>query len=170
MEINLYNYDLSVLENDSSKDNNFVLNTKDFVVLDDINIFNYVFNRSENKLSVSVNGKNIFSYEYSFDFPDSEGKKSSKNNNNNNSIFITIGFPIEEVKEYNEQNFFVFQHIKLLSFNIKMTNKNKEKRSIYKMKIDKIKLINKPYDNLTNFQLDDDTTLISKYNSYRQQN
>ena len=51
-----------------------------------------------------------------------------------------------------------------------MTNKNKEKRSIYKMKIDKIILINKPYDNLTNFQLDDDTTLISKYNSYRQQN
>ena len=166
LEINLYNYDLSVLENDSSKDNNFVLNTKDFVVLDDINVFNYVFNRNENKLSVSVNGKNIFSYEYSFDFPDSEGKKSSKNNNNNNSIFITIGFPIEEVKEYNEQNFFVFQHIKLLSFNIKITNKNKEKRSIYKMKIDKIKLINKPYDNLTNFQLDDDTTLISKYNSY----
>ena len=166
LEINLYNYDLSVLENDSSKDNNFVLNTKDFVVLDDINVFNYIFNKNENKLSVTVNGKNIFSYEYAFDFPNSEGKKSSKNNNNNNSIFITIGFPIEEVKEYNEPNFFVFQHIKLLSFNIKITNKTKEKKNIYKMKIDKIKLINKPYDNLTNFQLNDDTTLISKYNSY----
>ena len=167
LEITLYNYDISVIENDPQKDNNFILNTKDFLVLNDINVFNYIFNRNENRLSVSVNGKNIFSYEYSFDFPDSEGKKSSKNNNNNNnSIFITIGFPIEEVKEYNEPNFFIFQHIKLLSFNIKIADKNNEKNTIYKMKIDKIKLINKPYDNLTNFQLDDDTILISKYNSY----
>ena len=166
LEISLFNYDLSVVENDTQKDNNFVLNTKDFVILDDINIFTYIFNKKENKLSVSVNKKNIFSYEYSFDFPDSEEKKSSKNNNSNSSIFITIGFPLEEVKDLTDQNFFIFQHIKLLSFNINISNENKEKTNIYKMKIDKIKQINKPYDKLTHFQLDDDTILISKYNSY----
>ena len=103
LEITLYNYDISVIENDPQKDNNFILNTKDFLVLNDINVFNYIFNRNENRLSVSVNGKNIFSYEYSFDFPDSEGKKSSKNNDTitvlnkeeltelvNNSVRITF--------------------------------------------------------------------------------
>ena len=165
LEISLFNYDLTVVENGTEKDNNFILNTKDFIVLDDINIFNYIFNKNENKLSVSVNGKNIFSYEYNFDFPDSEQKKSNKNNTNI-SIFITIGYPIEEVKDCPDQNYFIFQHIKLLSFNIKVVNSNKESKNIYKMKINNIKLINKQYDKLTNFLLDDDTTLISKYNSY----
>ena len=166
LEISLYNYDLSVIEDQSQKDNNFVLNTKDFIILDDINIFNYVFNKNENKLSMSVNNKNIFSYEYNFDFPEPEEKKSTKNNSNI-SIFMTIGYPLEEVKEYNETNFIIFQHIKLLSLNIKVkNNNNKETNNIYRMKIDNIKLINKPYDKLTNFQLDDDTILISKYNSY----
>ena len=165
LEISLINHDLSVIENDSQKDNNFVLNTKEFIVLTDINVFKYIFNKSENKLSVSVNGKNIFSYEYSFDFPDSDAKKSNKNNSNI-SIFITIGYPMEEVKEYNETNFFSFQHIKLLSFNVKLNNSNTEHKNIYKMKFNNIKLINKQYDQLTNFQLDDDTSLIARYNSY----
>ena len=165
LEISLFNYDLLVKENDSNKDNDIILNVKDFIIMDDINTFTYNFNKNENKLSVGVNQKNIFSYEYSFDFPNSEEKKNNKNNTSN-SILITIGYPLEEIKNYPEDNFLLFHHIKLLSFNIKVENSNKEKQNIYKMKIEKIKLINKPYNKLTNFQLDDDTTLISKYNSY----
>ena len=165
LELSLYNYDLSVIEDDSQKEDNFILNTKDFIVLDDINIFKYIFTKNENKLSVSVNGKNIFSYEYSFDFPDLEEQNNNKKNSNI-SIFLTVGYPIEETKEYNEPDFFVFQHIKLLSFSIKVVNSNKDTKNIYKMNINNVKLINKQYDKLSNFQLDDDTTLISKYNSY----
>ena len=165
LEIDLFNYDISVKEDNSENDNNFVLNTKDFIVLDDINIFTYIFNKNENKLSVSVNGKNIFSYEYSFAFPESEEKKIQKNNMNI-SIFISIGYPIEEVQEYAETNFYMFPHIKLLALNIKEVYSNKENKTIYKMKLNSIKLTSRQYDKLTSFQLDDDTTLISKYNSF----
>ena len=165
LEIDLFNYDISVKEDNSENDNNFVLNTKDFIVLDDINIFTYVFNKNENKLSVSVNGKNIFSYEYSFAFPESEDKKLQKNNMNI-SIYISIGYPIEEVQEYADKNFYIFPHIKLLALNIKEVYSNKENKTIYKMKLNSIKLTSRQYDKLTSFQLDDDTTLISKYNSF----
>ena len=172
LEISLFNYNLSVNENNSNpgnnpnnKDANIVLNAKDFINLDDINIFNYTFNISEKILSVSVNGKNMYSYEYLFNFPNIDNKKGNKYNINNSSIFITIGYQLENIKEVDDKKFFIFPHIKLLSLFIKIEN-SKEKTTIYKMKIDKITLVNKTYDNLTNFRLDDDTILISRYNSY----
>ena len=173
LEIALLNYNLSVNEIDSkletnpdNKEANIVLNAKDFINLNDVNIFNYTFNRSEKILSVSVNGKNMYSYEYLFNFPNIESKKGNKYNINNSSIFLTIGYPLENIKEIDDKKFFIFPHIKLLSLFIKIENASKEKTTIYKMKIDKIKLVDKTYDNLTNFKLDDDTILISKYNSY----
>ena len=174
LEISLFNYNLSVNENDSKSDNNsekkednIVLNAKDFISLNDINIFNYTFNRNEKILSVSVNGKNMYCYEYLFNFPNIENKKgNNKYNINNNSIFITIGYPLESIKEIEDKTFFIFPHIKLLSLDIKIENSSKEKASIYKMKLDNIKLLDKNYYKLTNFKLDEDTILISKYNSY----
>ena len=176
LEISLYNYQLSVNENDSKtnnnsemkeKENNIILNAKDFINLNDINIFTYTFNRNEKILSVNVNEKNMYSYEYLFNFPNIDNKKgNNKYNINNNSIFISIGYPLESILEVDDKTFFIYPHIKLLSLNIKIENDSKEKISVYKMKLDKIKLVDKNYDKLTNFKLDEDTILISKYNSY----
>ena len=171
LEISLYNYDISVIENNQNsfnnsdkKEANISLNAKEFINLNDVNIFNYLFNISENKLIINVNGKNMYSYEYSFNFPNIENKKGNKYNNN--SIFATLGYPLESIKEAEDKTFFIYPHIKLISLYIKIENESKEKTNIYKMNINDIKLINKPYDNLTNFKLDEDTMLISKYNSY----
>ena len=170
LEISLMNYDLSVIENDSDfsngKEGNTSLNVKEFINLNDIIIFNYIFNKSENILSITVNGKNMFSHPYSFNFPNIENKKGNKYNNTNSSIFINIGYPLETIQEVEDKTFFIFPHIKLLSFYIKIENSAKEKINIYKMKINNIQLIDKFYDRLTNFKLDEDTMIISKYNSY----
>ena len=173
LEISIQNYNLSVNENSSKNDNNsdnkensITLNAKDFINLGDINIFYYKFNITEKILSVNVNGKNMYSYEYIFNFPIIDNKKGNKYNINNSSIFITIGYPLDTIKEVDDQKFFIFSHIKLLSLYIKIENASKEKTTIYKMKIEKIKLVDKNYENLTNYKLDDDTILISKYNSY----
>ena len=173
LEISFSNYNLSVNEIDSKDGNNqenkfanIVLNAKDFINLNDVNIFNYKFNRNEKILSVSVNGKNMYSYEYLFDFPNIDNKKGNKYNINNSSIFLTIGYPLETLKEVDEKSFFIFPHIKLLSLYIKIENAAKEKTNIYKMNMNKIRLVDKTYDNLTNYKLDDDTILVSKYNSY----
>ena len=171
LEISLYNYDISVIENDKNSSNNsdkreanISLNAKDFLSINDVNIFNYIFNRSENKLSINVNGKNIYNYEYSFNLPNIENKKGNKYNNS--SIFATVGYPLETIKEAENKTFFIYPHVKLISLYIKIENELKEKTNVYKMNINEIKLINKPYDNITNFKLDEDTMLISKYNSY----
>ena len=75
LEISLYNYDISVIENDQNSSNisdnkeaNISLNAKEFINLNDVNIFNYIFNISDNKLVINVNGKNIYSYLYLFNF------------------------------------------------------------------------------------------------------
>ena len=110
----------------------------------------------------------MYSYEYLFNFPNIDNKKgNNKYNINNNSIFISIGYPLESILEVDDKTFFIYPHIKLLSLNIKIENDSKEKISVYKMKLDKIKLVDKNYDKLTNFKLDEDTILISKYNSSR---
>ena len=171
LEISLYNYDISVIENDQNSSNisdnkeaNISLNAKEFINLNDVNIFNYIFNISDNKLVINVNGKNIYSYLYLFNFPNIENKKGNKYNNS--SIFATVGYPLETIKEAENKTFFIYPHIKLISLYIKIENESKEKTNVYKMNINEIKLIDKPYDNLTNFKLDEDTMLISKYNSY----
>ena len=107
----------------------------------------------------------MYCYEYLFNFPNIENKKgNNKYNINNNSIFITIRYPLESIKD--DETFFIFPNIKLLSLNIKIENYSKEKAGIYKMKLNNIKLLDKNYYKLTNFKLDDYTILISKYNSY----
>ena len=174
LEISLFNYNLSVKEiestntnqnfnNNNDKDGDIALNVKDFINLDDVNIFHYTFNKSENTISINVNGRNMFSHPYLFNFPNNDNKKGNKNNNNN-SIFITIGYPLETIQEISDKAFFIFPHVKLLSLYIKIENPAKEKSKIYKMKIDKIKLVDK--NKLTSFELDEDTILISKYDSY----
>ena len=173
LEISIQNCNLSVNENSSNddndsdnKENSITLNAKDFINVGDINIFNYKFNRTEKILSVNVNGKHMYSYEYIFNFPNLDKKKGNKYNINNSSIFITIGYPLDTIKEVDDKTFFIFSHIKLLSLYIKIENASKEKITIYKMKIDKIYLVDKNYENLNNYKLDDDTILVSKYNSY----
>ena len=177
LEISIFNYNLSVKEiestnsnnyitkNNNNKDGDIVLNVKDFINLDDVNIFHYTFHKSENTISINVNGRNMFSHPYLFNFPNNDNKKNNKNISNN-SIFITIGYPLETIQEVSDKSFYIFSHIKLLSLYIKIENPSKEKKKIYKMKIDKIKLVDKPYGTLTSYTLDEDTILISKYNSY----
>ena len=107
----------------------------------------------------------MYCYEILFNFPNIQNKKgNNKYNINNNSIFITIRYPLESIKD--DETFFIFPNIKLLSLNIKIENYSKEKAGIYKMKLNNIKLLDKNYYKLTNFKLDDYTILISKYNSY----
>ena len=164
LEISLFNHNLSISENEANGPNNsepnISLNAEDFINLNDVNIFNYTFIRSESKLMVSVNGKNMFSHEYKFEFPNSEKKKDIF------SINATAGYPLETIQEVADGKFFIFPHVKILSLNITLENASKEKTNIYKMKMNKIKLLDKSYDQLTNFKLDEDTMLISKYNSY----
>ena len=174
LEISLLNYNLSVKEiestntnknlNNNDNDGDIALNVKDFINLDDVNIFHYTFHKSENTISINVNGRNMFSHPYLFNFPNNDNKKGNNKNNNNNSIFISIGYPLETIQDVSDSTFFILPHIKLLSLYIKIENASKEKLKIYKMKIDKIILVDK--HQLTSYSLDEDTLLISKYNSY----
>ena len=153
---------ISISKQQISKEN-VEINISEFLNNNDINIFLYTFDRSENILSININGKNIVSYEYSFSFPI---KNTNTNKENiNNGMYITIGYPIENIIDVNDDNYFIFPTIKLLSVIIKI-EENQEIKKIYKLKINDIKLINKPLSGLTHYKLDEDTVLISKYDSY----
>ena len=80
------------------------INTKNFIIINEINHFVYKFDNIEKILTISINKKNIFSSPYNFSFnqnvfrtktfEDLKNKISNANNQKKNKTKITIGYPL----------------------------------------------------------------------------
>ena len=133
-------------DKDSSDFNNYIeINKKNIII--------YIFKESTKKLLVYINGHKVISYKYSFQFSD--------------KIKAKIGFPLDLVKDVDDIKFKLFNHIKLKT--LKIFLQNNETREIieneYQLIIGKISCDYLFADELTNFKLDENTKLISKYNN-----
>ena len=144
----LSNYNSIFLDNDknTSEINNYLeLNKKNEII--------YIFKEDKKLLSIYINGNKVTSYKYTFKFDE--------------SITIKIGFPLDLVKDVFDNKFKMFSHIKIKSLKI-FLQKNDTKeiiKNIYQLLIEKISCDYLFADELTNFKLDENTKLISKYNS-----
>ena len=185
IEISIINGILTANENvsdsnEQSEKNDYQINAKNFININELNTFIYKFDISEKILSININRKNIFSYPYRFSFsPLARAKSISENkilsksiNKNVNNTLITIGYPLDSIKSFQDDKFYKLSYIKILSFSIseeKNLAANKKTINIYDLEINNISLetikINK-YSDLTKFKLDKKTLLISKYNLY----
>ena len=185
-EISIINGNLTANEdvmelNEQNEKNDLQINAKNFININELNTFVYKFDNIEKILSININRKNIFSYPYRFNFNQTisraklitENKILSKANNKNaNNILITIGYPLDSVKPFQDEKFYKLSYIKLLSCSIseeKNINGNKKTVNIYNLEINNISIeTNKKnkYSDLTKFKLDKRTILISKYNLY----
>ena len=115
------------------------------------NIISYLFKIDKNILIIYINGNKIFSYEYKYKFGD--------------IINIEIGYPLDLINEYKDNNkFILYNHIKLKSFEIISHNEN-DIENIYKLNTENISFNYLFIEELTNFKLDENTFLISKYNN-----
>jgi hypothetical protein len=92
-------------------------------------------------------------YKYSFNFDE------------NNKI--KIGFPLDLLKEVYDYKFKLLNHIKLKSFKIFLQKNDTREivKNVYQLPIGKISCDYLFADELTNFKLDENTKLISKYNN-----
>ena len=163
IEISLRGEEIIVSENnermkyeDLSNYNSIFLNNNDFenkenhLILGEKNLITYIFNINKKRLAIYINGHNIISYVVNFEF-----KKI---------INLEIGFPLDLIKNKKNINFKLYSYIKIKSFDIFTKNKNSIE-NIYKLYIDKISCDYLFSDELTNFKLDENTYLISKYNN-----
>ena len=182
IEISIINGNLTAKENNSelneqNEKNDMEINAKNFIRVNELNIFLFKFDNTEKILSININRKNIFSYPYKFSFNQNlsrskaiiEGEKSLKYNYKDNNILITIGYPLETIKQFQDEKFCKISYIKVLSFCIydeKNTNKKKI-LNIYELEMNEIFIEStkkNPYSHLTKYKLDKKTELISKYN------
>ena len=147
----LSNYNSIFIENDNDKKPDFESHLK----VNENNTIIYIFKEEEKlkKLFIYINGFKVLTYIYNFVF--------------DNNIKIKIGFPLDLVKETEDTKFKMFNHIKLKSLKIFLQNKetNEITRNIYQLIIGKISCDYLFADELTNFKLDNNTKLISKYNN-----
>ena len=145
----LSNYNSIFIENDNNKKPGFESHLK----VNENNTIIYIFKEDLKKLFIYINGYKVLIYKYNFVF--------------DNNIKVKIGFPLDLVKETEDSKFKMFNHIKLKSLKIILQNKetNEITRNIYQLIIGKISCDYLFADELTNFKLDDNTILISKYNS-----
>ena len=167
LEISFRNYEILVTENDeqikyddlSNYNSIFIdnekikTNTQNFLTLNKNNSIIYIFKENKKILSIYINGYRVVTYKYRFKF-DEIAK-------------IKIGFPLDLVKEVYDNEFKLFKHIKIKSLKIFLQKSDKKEniRNIYQLVIDKISCDYLFADELTNFKLDDNTKLLSKYNN-----
>ena len=118
--------------------------------LNENNMITYLIKKDKKTLVMYINGIKKFSYEYKFKFED--------------IINIEIGYPLDLIQENNNNNFILYNHIKLKSFAIYLYNKDNIEK-IYKLNYENIKCNNLFPDELHNFKLDENTYLTSKYNN-----
>ena len=145
----LSNYNSIFIENDNDKKTDFENHLK----VNENNTIIYIFREDLKKLFIYINGCKALTYTYNFVF--------------DNNIRIKIGFPLDLVKETEDSKFKMFNHIKLKSLKIFLQNNDTKEitKIIYQLIIGKISCDYLFADELTNFKLDDNTKLISKYNS-----
>ena len=168
IEISFKNYQIKVSENDeqielddlSNYNSIFIDNDNDkkseyesYFKINENNTIIYIFKEKSKKLYIYINGIKVFTYAYSFIFT--------------NNIKLKIGFPLDLVKEVDDRKFKNFSHIKLKSLKIFLQKKetNEIIQNIYQLVIGNISCDYLFADELTNFKLDENTKLVSKYNA-----
>jgi hypothetical protein len=147
----LSNYNSIFIDNDNDNDkkseyeSHFKVNENNTII--------YIFKEDLKQLFIYINGIKAFTYNYSFLF--------TKN------IKLKIGFPLGLVKEIDDRKFKNFNHIKLKSLKIFLQKRDSNEiiKNIYQLVIENISCDYLFADELTNFKLDENTKLISKYNS-----
>ena len=144
----LSNYNSIFIDNDKEK-----LNIKNYLKINQNNEIIYIFKQNKKILSIYVNGQRVITYKYSFNFTE--------------NILIKIGFPLDLVKEQYDNNFKLFNHIKIKSLQIFLQNNETKEinKNIYQLVVGNIACDYVFADELTNFKLDENTKLISKYNN-----
>ena len=137
------------IDNDNDKqsayDSHFKVNENNTII--------YIFKEESKQLFIYINGIKVHTFSYSFIFT--------------NNIKLKIGFPLDLVKEVDDRKFKNFNHIKLKSLKIFLQKKetNEIIKNIYQLVIGNITCDYLFADELTNFKLDENTKLISKYNT-----
>ena len=181
IEISIINGYLTANENvvEQNEKNDMQINAKSFININELNTFVFKFDNNEKILSININRKNIFSYPYHFSFNQNilrakaiNENSISKSNYKNNNMLITIGYPLERIKSFEDDTFKKVQYLKILSFSIQDERNNsiqnkKNVINIYNLEmndifIDSIK--KSQYSNLSKYKLDNKTILFSKYN------
>ena len=171
--------------NEQNDKNDLQINAKNFININELNTFVFKFDNTEKILSININRKNIFSYPYHFSFNQNilRSKAISGNTNlsksinkNNNNIFITIGYPLESIKELPNDEFHKLPCIKIISSSIlyekNEDNQTKNKKiimNIYELEMNNVSIESTKKNinsNVTSFKLDKKTILYSKYNIY----
>ena len=136
-------------------DDNYNLksNQELYLKLNEINTISYIFKNNKKLLVIYINEKKVLSYELNFEF--------------NNLINIEIGYPLDLIQENNLNiNYISYNHIKIKSILIYSHNKDKDDaENIYKLNLENIACNYLFSDELTNFKLDENTFLLSKYNN-----
>ena len=133
-------------------DDNLEKKQENYLKLNEKNIIKYLFKNDKKILIIYINEHKIISYKYNYIF--------------NEMINIEIGYPLDLIKEEQNNEFKLYNHIKLKSFFIFSENKNNIEK-IYKLSLDNITCNYIFPDELTNFKLDENTYLISKYNNIK---
>jgi hypothetical protein len=168
LEISFKNLDISVSENNQQtkyddlsnynsifieKGNN-ILDIKNYIQINKKNEIIYIFKEDKKILSIYINGNKILSYKYNFEFDD--------------NIKINIGFPLDLVKDVNDDKFKIYSLIKIESFRIFLQDNDIKENiiNIYQLLINKIGCDFLFADELTTFKLNENTKLISKYNNW----
>jgi len=143
----LSNYNSIFIDNDNDKKSEYESHFK----VNENNTIIYIFKGEE--LYIYINGIKVLTYTYSFKFT--------------NNIKLKVGFPIDLVKEVDDRKFKNFNHIKLKSLKIFLQKKETYEiiKNIYQLVIGNISFDYLFADELTNFKLDENTKLISKYNT-----
>ena len=144
----LSNYNSIFIDNDKN-----ISTIEKYLKLNRNNIIIYIFKEDKNILSIYINGNKVMTYKYTFNFDE------------NNKI--KIGFPLDLLKEVYDYKFKLLNHIKLKSFKIFLQKNDTREivKNVYQLPIGKISCDYLFADELTNFKLDENTKLISKYNN-----
>ena len=121
------------------------INTKEFLRFNDVNIFKFVFDLTNNKLTIFLNTNNIINFNFSFSF-------------NEENIQIFIGYKYNNLKDLYNDKFVNFSHVKIHTFKILTDQANSN--IIYDLFGHSDLFINKK-----NFELflDNDTIVNAKY-------
>ena len=144
--VDLSNFNSIFIDDDSNLKNK----QENYLKLNEKNIISYLFKLDKKILVIHINGHKIFSYKYKYIF--------------NEKIDIEIGYPLDLVEEKKENKFELYNHIIVKSFDI--FSKTKEDiENIYKLSLEQITCNYLFPDELTDFKLDENTYLLSKYNN-----
>ena len=182
IEISIINGNLTANENvteinELNEKNDMQINAKNFININELNTFIFKFDNTEKILSININRKNIFSYPYKFSFNQNVFRAKNINvkedltkNKYKNNMLITIGYPLETIKQFKDEKFCKISYIKILTCSIqdeRNINNKKKNFNIYELEMNEISIEStkkSPFSHLTKFKLDKKTELISKYN------